>query len=234
MSARSTHEGKALPCRGQPLALSSRSPTSQAPLRAVAPASPARVVRHGDCCPRRMDTSQRSRARHTPQPSLAPRGPRPAALGALGLVVVGLAALMASTGCESKPPKGNCEVRLYPFEFSSYTDDYDYCATRDECAAYCDALEGRPDLASCTFEDNKYACDTPLPDQLPEKPVVCAVWQRITCGGGDGSFEPSCDPSCTTQPNTSDYDPSLDCLTEIGDGLGQGATCDEAISDLTG
>jgi hypothetical protein len=169
-----------------------------------------------------------------PEPRAQLRVARAARLGALGLGLLGLAGLSSSSGCESKPPKGNCEVRLYPFEFSSYTDEYDYCATRDECTSYCAALEGRPDLASCTFEDNKYACSLPLPDDPPAKPVVCAVWQSISCAGGSGSFEPSCDPSCTTQPNTSDYDPSLDCLTEIGDGLGQGATCDEAIADLTG
>ncbi len=139
--------------------------------------------------------------------------------------------ILGLTGCDSGPKQGNCAVSIYPLEFSSITDDYDYCATQAECAEYCAALEGRPDLASCGWEDNEYACFDTLPETPPGPPTVCAIYQTIDCGSG-GTTEGVCDYTCSIQPGSSDYDPSTDCLTSYGTEHPSASTCDEAIGML--
>ncbi len=148
------------------------------------------------------------------------------------LLLLSFACLLSACGSESSTQSGACYIRELVCEGCESTTESDYCGSQSECTDYCAVMTGRPTTVYCEWHGDDL-CTTDLP-AVSAPTTVCAIQRSFSCGGGEVSSEPVCDPTCDHPPGSNDYDAELDCLTEYGSAQGQGKTCDEALADLAG
>jgi hypothetical protein len=148
------------------------------------------------------------------------------------IFISALASLPAfGVACSEGTKWGACIVTKYPINGVSYHEDHDYCMSQSQCDSYCAGAKSLTNIGGCKWDPHGLCEEQP---ETLTAPKVCAVSQSIVCGGGGDDFKTICDPNCTYDPGSSDYDPSTDCLTQYRSQVGHGASCDEAIADLDG